>query len=447
MALQPPAKGVEMQAAETQNSSPTPAPLPPKVDPESLALRAAPQAVMRLNRRLLIVLAALLAGGVLGALLWSLQPRKRTKLPQVSELYNVDRASRAEKLDELPKDYGKLPSAAKPAVPQLGPPLPGDLGPAILHAQQRGQANGAPGYNDAAQAERMAQVRDAQEAAKSTVFFRGSNGTGVATANARASAASTPSASIASPEIAASMHLQDNAASVDPSAVQNRQDQKEAFLAKDGDARTRQTTSLQTPLSPYEVMAGTVIAAALVTGINSDLPGQVVASVTQPVYDTASGRYLLIPQGSKLIGRYDSQIAFGQQRVLLVWIRLILPDASSIALDKLPGVDPAGYAGVEDGVDWHWDRLLSGAALSTLIGVGAELAASQNRTDANQVILAAHSSAQDTVNQAGQEITKRNLDVQPTLTIRPGFPVNVMVTKDLILRPYQPLFFVRGAAQ
>jgi len=241
--------------------------------------------------------------------------------------------------------------------------------------------------------------------------------------------------------------LSDAARTTDPTAVQNRQDQKEAFLSKDGDARTRQLSTLQTPASPYQVMSGAVIAAALITGINSDLPGQVVASVTEPVYDTATGRYLLIPQGSRLIGRYDSQVAFGQRRVLLVWTRLILPDASSIALDKLPGVDPAGYAGVEDGVDWHWDRLLTGAALSTLIGVGAELAAPQNGTGGNQVVVAARESVQDTVNQVGQEITKRNLSVQPTLTIRPGFPVRVMVTKDLVLRPYQPLFFVRGAVR
>src|SRR6185312_11662520 len=154
------------------------------------------------------------------------------------------------------------------------------------------------------------------------------------------------------------------------------QDQKEAFLAKEGDARTRQVGSLQPPASPFQVMAGTVIPAALVTGINSDLPGQVIASVTEPVYDTATGRFLLIPQGSRLIGRYDSQVAFGQQRVLLVWLRLILPDTSSIALDKLPGIDPAGYAGLEDGADWHWGRILTGAALSTMLGVSSELAVS-----------------------------------------------------------------------
>ena len=233
----------------------------------------------------------------------------------------------------------------------------------------------------------------------------------------------------------------------DPTAAQNRQDQKEAFVAKAGDTSTRNPGSLQLPASPYQVMAGTIIPAALVTGINSDLPGQVIANVSEAVYDTATGRHLLIPQGSRLIGRYDSQVAFGQRRVLLVWTRLILPDTSSVALDRLPGIDPAGYAGLEDGVDWHWDRILAGAALSTLLGVGAELAAPENRTDGNRIVIAGRESAQDTVNQVGQEITKRNMSIQPTLTIRPGFPMRVMVSKDLVLRPYQPLFFQRGSSQ
>jgi type IV secretion system protein VirB10 len=191
-------------------------------------------------------------------------------------------------------------------------------------------------------------------------------------------------------------------------------------------------------------MAGTVIPAALITGINSDLPGQVLATVTENVYDTAIGRHLLIPQGSRLIGQYDSQIAFGQRRVLLAWTRLMLPDASSIALDRLPGVDASGYAGLQDGVDWHWQQLLAGAALSTLIGVGAELAAPDRSNGQSQVIVATRQSVQDSVNQVGQELTRRSLNVQPTLTIRPGFPVRVIVNKDLVLRPYQPLFFERS---
>lgn len=218
-------------------------------------------------------------------------------------------------------------------------------------------------------------------------------------------------------------------------------------MTKAGEGGTRNQARLQLPASPYQVMTGTVISAALVTGINSDLPGQVIANVTEAVYDTATGRHLLIPQGSRLMGRYDSQVSFGQRRVLLVWTRLILPDTSSVALDRLPGIDPAGYAGLEDGVDWHWDRILAGAALSTLLGMGAELAAPTSSTDGNRIVIAGRDGAQDTINQVGQEITKRNASIQPTLTIQPGFPMRVMVSKDLILRPYQPLFFTRGSSQ
>ena len=401
---------------------------PNKTDPDTLALRASPRPVTRLNRRMLAVLAGTLGAVVLGGTLWSLQSHKRER-NAATELYNVDRVSRAESLDQLPKDYSKMPVAAKP-VPVLGEPLPGDLGPAIV-AQRNA---GAP-----AQTGRIAQPGDAEEAARSAVFFRGSS---------TAKAALSPTASTAMPEpVSGNQPFNPMASAVasaqptDPTAVQNRQDQKQAFVANGGDTATRNPASLQLPASPYQVMAGTIIPAALVTGINSDLPGQVIANVTEAVYDTATGRFLLIPQGSRLIGRYDSQVSFGQRRVLLVWTRLILPDTSSIALDRLPGIDPAGYAGLEDGVDWHWDRILAGAALSTLLGVGAELAAPDRGGSDSKIIIATRQSGQDTVNQVGQEITKRNVSIQPTLTIRPGFPMRVMVNKDLILRPYQPLFF------
>ena len=134
-------------------------------------------------------------------------------------------------------------------------------------------------------------------------------------------------------------------------------------------------------------MAGTVIAGALVTGIKSDLPGDVIGTVTEPVYDSAAGKFLLIPQGAHP-GQYNSQVSYGQSRVQVVWNRIILPDTSSLKLDNLAGTDPAGYAGLEDGVDWHWDRVFAGAALTTLLGVGAELAAPQNRQNGNRVIIA-----------------------------------------------------------
>jgi type IV secretion system protein VirB10 len=367
-----------------------------------------------------------------------LQPHKRERNP-ATELYNVDRVSRADSLDQLPKDYTKVVPMAKPVVPMLGEPLPGDLGPAIVHAQNHGNT----GAYAPAQPGRIAQPGDAEDAARSSVFFRSSSATKAASA--------TTAAAIQPEQVSGNQAFNPMATALtqptDPTAAQNRQDQKEAFLTNGGDTATRNPASLQLPRSPYQVMAGTIIPAALVTGINSDLPGQVTANVTEAVYDTATGRFLLIPQGSRLIGRYDSQVAFGQRRVLLVWTRLILPDTSSISLDRLPGIDPAGYAGLEDGVDWHWDRILAGAALSTLLGVGAELAAPDRSSSDGKVIIATRQSAQDTVNQVGQEITKRNVSIQPTLTIRPGFPMRVMVNKDLILRPYQPLFFQRGSSQ
>lgn len=121
----------------------------------------------------------------------------------------------------------------------------------------------------------------------------------------------------------------------------------------------------------------------------------------------------------------------------------MLPDTSSLALDNLAGTDPAGYAGLEDGVDWHWDRIFAGVALTTLLGVGAELAAPENRQNGGRVIIAGHDSMRDSVNEVGQAMTRRNLRIQPTLTERPGLPISVIANRDLILRSYQPLFFDR----
>jgi type IV secretory pathway VirB10-like protein len=415
-----------------------------KVDPEKVALRASPRPVTRLNRRTLAVLGGTLAVLVSVGALWALRSHgSKHGGPQQS--YNVDRVAKAEELDRLPPDYSKLaskPSSAEPP-PELGPPLPGDWAPAALQAERSGRL---PSGNSPS-AEGIDRQRSAEDVARSSVFFQTSSA-GKAGVDANASSISIPpTASMGAfnpmPAPASSTTVQPN----DPTTLQNRQDQKEAFLAKTGDGATRNTAELQVPTSPYTVMAGTIIPAALVTGINSDLPGQVIATVTQPIYDTGTGRYLLIPQGSRLLGRYDSQVAFGQRRVLLVWTRLILPDTSSIALDKLPGIDPAGYAGLEDGVDWHWGRILSGAALATLLGVSSELAVSDQGSTNGNVVIALRDSAQDTTNQVGQEITRRNLSVQPTLTVRPGFPMDVMVNKDLVLRSYQPLFFQRGVSQ
>jgi type IV secretion system protein VirB10 len=139
-------------------------------------------------------------------------------------------------------------------------------------------------------------------------------------------------------------------------------------------------------------------------------------------------------QGARLVGLYDSQVSFGQSRILLVWTRLILPNGYSIVLERQPGADAAGQAGLEDGVDNHWGALFKAALLSTILAVGTELGSDQNESD---IARALRRGTGDTVNQAGQQIVRRNLNVQPTLTIRPGFPVRVLVNRDLILAPYR----------
>jgi type IV secretion system protein TrbI len=221
---------------------------------------------------------------------------------------------------------------------------------------------------------------------------------------------------------------------LDPDSLLNMQDRKRAFLTAPVDRKIVSSDRLANPASRYIVQAGAVIPAALITGIRSDLPGQVTAQVTENVYDSPTGRYLLIPQGSKLIGVYDSQVSFGQDRALLVWTRLIMPSGRSILLERQLGADTQGFAGLEDEVDHHWARLFGAAALSTLLGVGAELGASSNDS---AILSALRRGSTDSLNQTGQQVMRRNLNVQPTITIRPGFPVRVIVNRDLVLTPYR----------
>lgn len=421
---------------DTNESAPIPE-ATPKLPPESVALRTPPRPVTRLNRRLLIVLAGVLAIAVLGMTMWSLQPARRIGADASAERYNVDRITHAEALEQLPADYTTLlpPAPAEelpPDVPVLGEPLPGDLGAPMLRAEQEAQGYASPSQ-DPAEVERLAKLKEAEEAMRSPVFF-GSGArardrtTGPASNAAAASWLSDPSMTgVPSP----------------PTVSTTATNPREAFLGS-ASPDARNSDALQSPASPYQVMAGTVIAAALVTGIRSDLPGDAIATVTEPVYDTATGRHLLIPQGSRLLGRYSSDVGFGQSRVQVVWHRIILPDTSSLPLDNLIGADPAGYAGLEDGVDRHWGRLVAGAALTTLLGVGAELAAPENRTDGDRIIIAGRDSAQAVISQVGQELTRRNLDMQSTLTIRAGMPLRVIVNRDLVLRPYQSMLFSRG---
>lgn len=413
--------------------------LPPqtKVAPEALALRAKPRPVTRLSRRALVLLGSVSAITIAGLAIWALGVQHGSGTPP-QELYSTDRKPIAEGLNTLPHDYGSLP----PPVPQLGPPLPGDLGRPFLRAQQEGGVpiavpaapTGPTPEEQAAAAERERQRQEAEAARHAQLFVqvRERPAEQVKPEPASAAAPVFPNPFAAVPGSAERERP-------DEATTQNGQDKKLAFLNAAVDDKIYSPQHLQTPASPYQVMAGTIIPAAMVTGLNSDLPGQCIASVTEPVYDTVTGRALLIPQGSRLLGTYDAQVSYGQSRVLLVWTRLVMPDGSSIVLDRLPGTDTKGFAGLEGETDNHWGKLIGGAALSTLLGVGSELGSQQSGlggTGQQTVVVATSRSAEDSLNQVGQQITRRNLNVQPTLTVRPGFPVRVLVNKDLVLRPY-----------
>ena len=196
-------------------------------------------------------------------------------------------------------------------------------------------------------------------------------------------------------------------------------------------------------MSRYEIRAGWDIPATLEGGLNSDLPGNIKAIVRENVYDTATGKFLLIPQGSRLVGIYNSQVTYGQGRVQVVWSRLIYPDGTAVSLGNMPGVDAEGYAGFHDKVNNHFARLVSEALLASAFAAGVGLSQKQNTnalsTPSNGQ-LASQAIGQQ-LGQLGSEITNKNLSIQPTIIVRPGYRFDVRVTKDIVFnQPYTPLY-------
>ncbi|MBB3810874.1 MULTISPECIES: TrbI/VirB10 family protein [Hyphomicrobiales] len=370
-----------------------------------MRLRAEAPRVTRLSRKTLAGAGLIVSLGIGSALIYALQTRDRGA--DGEELYSTENRATADGLAGLPRDY---------TGPVLGPALPGDLGRPILSAQNEGKPVVPPTVPDPTVDQEEQRRRAEEEAARtSRVFFQTETRT-----NPTASA--DPAASAGMPNLTG-LGLGGNTA----------QDRQNAFLNAAVDRRTTAADRVMAPASPFVLQAGAVIPAALITGIRSDLPGQITAQVTESIYDSPTGRVLLVPQGTRIIGQYDNSVQFGQRRVLLVWNRLIFPNGRSIVLERQPGADSQGYAGLEDGIDYHWWDLAKAAGLSTLLAVGAELATS----DEDRLIRAIRDGSQDTINQAGQQIIQRQLQVAPTLTIRPGFPVRVIVTRDLVLEPYR----------
>ena len=407
----------------------------------ALQIKGSPPSAKRFNKR---VLGTLLGGSALAILLaagFALRsPDSQAVAPK--ELYNTTSKTLPDALNALPENYNEIEPS--PQLGILGPPLPGDIGAGLygkpkeiptdnpFRYQPPSSYTPAPsqGYRGAS----SVAVQNALSARTSDLFFISNDGGGDS-----AKSAKTSSASFADPGIAALAALlgqggnglssqSSSNGGLSPTASKSR----DSFGSDLNDAEIYNPHGLQTPVSPYQVMAGTIISASLVTGLNSDLPGQVIAQVTENVYDTPTGQHLLLPQGTRLLGRYDSDIDDGQSRALVVWNRLIRPDGSSLVIESLPGVDLSGQAGLRGSVDRHTGSLFKAAILSSVLSIGAEL----GTDDEDQIAEAIRNGGQDTFNQAGQHVVTRSLSRKPTLRVRPGWRLGVIVNRDLILTPY-----------
>jgi type IV secretion system protein VirB10 len=217
---------------------------------------------------------------------------------------------------------------------------------------------------------------------------------------------------------------------------QNKQLSKQAFSKQKVDTETFSGYFIQDQLSDFQVFAGTIIPGILITGLNSDLPGQVIGQVSENVYDTTTGRYLLIPQGTKILGKYDSQTTFGQNRALVIWNRLIFPNGKSILLGNMQGSDTEGYSGFKDKVNSHYGRAIWSAILGGAI-TGAVASVTSSGSDDQSFKAQAGSKAAENISSATNSMTQKNLSIQPTILIRPGYQFNIIVDKDLVLEPYE----------
>jgi type IV secretory pathway VirB10-like protein len=376
-----------------------------------ISTRAAPPIPRRLSRKALATLAGVSALGVAAALGYSLTVSHHAQAPQ--ETVSVERRN-TDALADAPKDYGDLARnasagiSAPPAAagPETSPPL-------------TGSASASPGTTNNQVSAEQQRHRQQRESARASKLFAGEG--------------ARPSTASAEPPISPPGQPAEGAPG--QAVTGDAQDRKSAFLTGGTREPTVNSGRLTAPAGRYVVSAGSTIAAALITGLSSDLPGQVVAQVTEDVFDTVSGQTRLIPQGTRLIGAYDARVSYGQSRALVVWTRLIFPDGRSIDLDRMVGTDAAGQSGLTDRVDNHTGKLLMAGLLSTLFGVGANAATSGGGDNAD-IAFAIRESAGRSVENAGDKIVSRQMDVQPTITVRPGARVRVLVSRDLLLAPW-----------
>lgn len=430
------------------------------IDDAPLPLNTPKIAVSRINRKLVMSLLIIFGSIAALSLIWAVSPNRNAK-----EATGKTESS-AKQSPNLPENVVDSPTSYKDLakdgnVPQLGPPVTGDLGALQLQQQREleagrslsAAADGKPAYTAypaSSSTANQAQLTPEQQAAQAAVEQRRKEyheslraplsfgGHTMAGGGQSESQMAPAMPSIPGIDRLEAMTRKIGAGLPGGDDDQNMQDEKRTFAGEKREHSPYLLAALQHPISRYEIKAGTIIPSLLITGLNSDLPGQIVAQVRENVYDTVTGRFLLIPQGTRLVGEYDSKVAYGQERALIVWSRLIMPNGNSISLEGMPGVDLSGYAGLKDRVNNHYGKLLTGVVLGSVIGAGAQVATGGQgspNTPASFGQLAVSGAAQN-INQAGQQITQKNLNLQPTIEIRPGMKLNVFVTKDMVLKPY-----------
>ncbi len=373
-----------------------------------IATRAPAPRPRRLSRRALATFAGVSAIAIAAALDYALSSGHH--IAPAQETVSIDHGKDSDVLANAPTDYAaaamaKVANAAAPGVGMAA--VPPNVTPP--------PTTGATGSEVSADAQHLRQQRDS---ARSSKLFAGY----MTTAHGEQVEAA-PAQPISTPPLASPV--------AKPTASTDTQDRKTAFVAGTGAQPTVNSGRLTAPAGCYVISAGSAIAAALITGLSSDLPGEVVAQVTEDVFDSTTGQTKLIPQGSRLIGSYDAHVTFGQSRALVVWTRIILPDGRSLDLDRMIGTDASGQSGFADRVDHHMGKLLEAGLLSTLFGVGSNIATSGGNND--DIAFAIRDSAGQSIERAGDRLVEHQLDVQPTITVRPGARVRVLVGRDLVL--------------
>ena len=431
--------------------------------------RTPPRGVRRMNGGRIALAAGGAAAVALLALAYGLSPNERPEREPGRVKIDL-RKTRGETINppalSLPPDLNYAAATKRPAMPEAStaPAAPSDPVASIQ-----------PVEGDAEAAELLAEVRRQNEALRERINGYEATLTDEATAlkqleeQRRASrdapigfASITPRSAPAADQTVPPMlreterhHVESADASrpgfdLPPDGLhgepmrENLQREKVAFLdAAERQLATYLPTGLAGPVRPtHELAAGSVIPGFTVTGINTDLPGKIVGRVSADVYDSATGRHVLVPQGSVAVGEYSSLVSNGQNRVLIAWELLTFPDGRSLDLRRQPGVDAEGFAGLADRVDYHWDQLLLAGGVSTAVAIGGQLAEGDDtgfggtESVAEQLRELTVGGASDTAARIANKVIDRQLDVQPTITVRPGWRFNILLTRNLVLEPY-----------